>query len=208
MAGLMSGVLHAPLTGIFLIAEITGGYTLFLPLMTVSAIAFITTSYFEKHSIYTKHLIEKGDLILRNKDKQVLSLLKMKKFIEKDFKTIHPDATLADLNEIIQVSKRNIFPVISSDKEYMGYVNLDDVRKTMFDQEKCCSTSVSSIMHKSDDVILMKDDMNAIMGKFEHSHSWNLPVVDKENIYIGFMSKSNIFNSYRKKLIRQGRGDE
>ena len=208
MAGLMSGVLHAPLTGIFLIAEITGGYTLFLPLMTVSAIAFITTSYFEKHSIYTKHLIEKGDLILRNKDKQVLSLLKMKKFIEKDFKTINPDSTLEELNKIIQVSKRNIFPVINGNNEYIGFVNLDDVRKTMFNQEVCSSTLVNSIMHKSEEVITMKDDMNTIMSKFENSHSWNLPVVDKDNGYIGFMSKSNIFNSYRKKLIRQSKGDE
>ncbi len=208
MAGLMSGVLHAPLTGIFLIAEITGGYTLFLPLMTVSAIAFLTTSYFEKHSIYTKHLIEKGDLILRNRDKQVLSLLKMKKFIEKDFKTIHPDATLEELNKVIQVSKRNIFPVINSANEYMGFVNLDDVRKTMFDQQLCCSTFVKSIMHRSEEVITMQDDMNSIMAKFENSHSWNLPVVDKHNGYIGFMSKSNIFNSYRKKLIRQSKGDD
>lgn len=208
MAGLMSGVLHAPLTGIFLIAEITGGYTLFLPLMTVSAIAYITTSYFEKHSIYTKHLIEKGDLILRNKDKQVLSLLQMKKFIEKDFKTIHPDATLSELNKVIQVSRRNIFPVINSDDTYVGFVNLDDVRKTMFDEEKCCATLVSSIMRTSEEVIFMKDDMNSIMKKFENSKSWNLPVINNENRYIGFMSKSNIFNSYRKKLIRQGKGDD
>ncbi|MEQ9304565.1 MAG: chloride channel protein, partial [Marinoscillum sp.] len=136
MCGVMSGVLHAPLTAIFLIAEITGGYTLFVPLMLVSAISFTTISYFEKHSIYTKNLIEKGDLIQYDRDRIVLSLIDLKKIIEKDLLSIHPDAPLRELVDLVKISKRNIFPVINESGALEGIVTLDDIREIMFDSEK------------------------------------------------------------------------
>jgi CIC family chloride channel protein len=135
MSGVMSGVLHAPLTGIFLIAEITSGYTLFVPLMIVSAISYSTISYFEKYSIYTKPLVMKGDLIYHDKDRQVLSLIDLKKIVETDLLTIHPEASLGDLVDLVRCSKRNIFPVVNEENELKGIVTLDDIRDIMFDNE-------------------------------------------------------------------------
>ena len=142
----MSGVLHAPLTAIFLIAEITGGYTLFVPLMLVSAISFITKTYFEKHSFYTKHLIERGDLIQYDKDRQVLSLIHLKKIIETDLALIKPEDSLGDLVNLVRQSKRNIFPVVNDNQELEGIVTLDDIREIMFDEESRQNVLVKSIM--------------------------------------------------------------
>lgn len=205
MCGVMSGVLHAPLTGIFLIAEITDGYGLMVPLMIVSAISYSTISYFEPHSIYTKHLVEAGDLILQgNRDKQVLSLLDMKKLIEKDFKTVHPDATLGELIQIVKISKRNVFPVVNSECNLVGIVKLDDIRNIMFEKDKYSKVIVKTIMKVPKTIISTNDDMPTVMGKFEKSGSWNLPVIH-DDVYVGFFSKSKIFNAYRQKLIRQGK---
>ncbi|MDN5201578.1 chloride channel protein [Fulvivirgaceae bacterium BMA10] len=202
MCGVMSSVLRAPLTAIFLIAEITSGYTLFVPLMLVSAIAYSTGSYFEKYSIYTKHLIERGDLIPHDKDKQVLSLIHLKKIIEKDLLKIHPDATLGDLVDLVRVSKRNIFPVVDEEERLMGIVTLDDIREVMFDEESRKSIVIRSIMHSPPDQVSSYENMHSVMGKFEKSGAWNLPVIDNDK-YVGFISKSRIFNAYRKKLMRQ-----
>jgi CIC family chloride channel protein len=202
MCGVMSGVLHAPLTAIFLIAEITGGYTLFIPLMLVSAIAYTTIYYFEKNSIYTKHLIEKGDLIVDDRDRELLSLLDRRKLIEKDFKPVHPDSTLGDLTELVKVSHRHVFPVVDTECMLVGTVSLDDIRSIMFDQEKHGELLVKSIMQIPKVTIGQDDRMSEIMAKFEQTGAWNLPVV-KDDIYIGFFSKSKIFNAYRKRLIRQ-----
>ena len=203
MCGVMSGVLHAPLTGIFLIAEITGGYALFVPLMLVSAISFITISYFEPHSIYTKHLIEKGDLITDNKDKQLLSLLDVRKLIEKDFSVIHPDSTLQELTDVIKSCSRNLYPVVNNQCELVGIITLDDVRRIMFDTEMQEKILVRTIMKLPKEHIYMGDNMQVIMKKFEKSGAWNLPVVTNEQVYIGFFSKSKIFNAYRSRLIKQ-----
>jgi CIC family chloride channel protein len=199
MCGVFSGVLHAPLTGIFLIAEITGGYALMIPLMLVSAIAYVVISYFEPYSIYTKHLVERGDLVIANRDKMVLSKMNMFKLIEKDFKTVHPDAFLGDLIDQVKVSKRNIFPVVDSECGLVGVVTLDDVRHIMFDSKKQNHVIVRTIMHIPKEVIQIKDDMETVMGKFETSGKWNLPVVNGEE-YIGFISKSSIFSVYRQSL--------
>lgn len=203
MCGVMSGVLHAPLTGIFLIAEITGGYALFVPLMLVSAISFITISYFEPHSVYTKHLIEKGDLITDNKDKQLLSLLDVKKLIEKDFSVIHPDSTLQELTDVIKSCSRNIYPVVNNQCELEGIITLDDVREIMFDQSKQEKILVRTIMKIPKERIYPDDNMQEIMKKFEKTGAWNLPVITNEQVYIGFFSKSKIFNAYRSRLIKQ-----
>ncbi len=202
MCGVMSGVLHAPLTGIFLIAEITSGYMLFVPLMLVSAISFTTISYFEKHSIYTKKLIEKGDLIQHDSDLIVLSLIDLQKIIEKDLLTIHPDATLKELVELVKISKRNIFPVVNEHNELEGIVTLDHIREIMFDPEKQYEIIVKTIMQKPPASVKTSEKMQSVMNKFERTQAWNLPVID-DGIYLGFISKSRIFNAYRKKLIRQ-----
>ena len=204
MCGLMSGVLHAPLTAIFLIAEITGGYTLFVPLMLVSAISFITINYFEKHSLYTKHLIEAGDFIPYDKDRQVLSLINLKKIVETDLLTISPDARLGELVQLVRKSKRNIFPVVNEAGELEGIVTLDQIRDDMFDPERQERVIVKTIMHKPPAEVSSTEKMQSVMNKFEITQAWNLPVID-DGKYVGFISKSRIFNAYRTKLIRQSR---
>jgi len=204
MSGVMSGVLHAPLTAMFLIAEITSGYELFIPLMLVAAIAYTTTTFFEKHSLYTKHLIERGDLIKYDKDRQVLSLIDIKKIIEKDLLTIQPEATLEELTELVKISKRNIFPVVNEDEELKGIVTLDDIRDVMFDTEKRNIMLVKSIMRTPPAEVAPHENMQSVMSKFEVTSAWNLPVIENGK-YIGFLSKSRIFNTYRTKLKRQNK---
>lgn len=202
MCGVMSGVLYAPLTAIFLIAEITSGYELFVPLMLVSAIAYSTSSFFEKYSLYTKHLVESGDLIQHDKDRLVLSHINLSKIVEKDLLTIHPDATLGELVNLVRVSKRNIFPVVNEKENLVGVVTLDDIRKIMFDNDKHQEVTVKKLMHSPPAQISSHENMQSVMNKFEKSGAWNLPVIDDDR-YIGFLSKSRIFNTYRKELIRQ-----
>lgn len=204
MCGVMSGVLYAPLTAIFLIAEITSGYELFVPLMLVSAIAFTTSSFFEKHSLYTKHLIERGDLIQYDKDRQVLSQIDLTKIIEKDLLIIRPDAYLSNLVDLVRISKRNIFPVVTSENELVGVVTLDDIRHMMFDTEKRKTTPIRAIMHSPPAFVGSHENMQSVMAKFEKTGAWNLPVIDNGK-YKGFLSKSRIFNTYRTKLIRTNR---
>lgn len=203
MCGVMSGTLHAPLTAIFLIAEITSGYTLFVPLMLVSALAFSVVSYFEKHSLYTKHLIEQGDLIQHDKDLQVLSLINLRKIIESDLLEISPDAKLGELIEKVKVSRRNIFPVVK-DNVLVGIITLDDIREIMFDPEEQKNTQVNSLMHNPPAEVSLHESMQSVMGKFETTGAWNLPVIENGK-YIGFVSKSRIFNTYRQKLIRHSK---
>lgn len=204
MCGVMSGVLHAPLTAIFLIAEITSGYTLFIPLMLVSALAYTTSSYFERYSLYTKVLVERGDLIQHDKDRQVLSLIHLEKIVETDLLTIHPLATVNDLVELVQVSKRNIFPVVNEEGVMRGIVTLDDIRDVMFDEESRNKIIIKTIMREPPAHISSTESMQSVMNKFEQTGAWNLPVIDKGK-YVGFVSKSRIFNAYRTKLIRQQR---
>jgi chloride channel protein, CIC family len=204
MCGLMSGVQFAPLTAIFMIAEITGGYTLFVPLMAVSAISFITVQVFEPHSIYTKRLIERGDLITHDKDRHLLSLIRIDKLIETDYYQIGPEATLGDLVKLVRLSRRNLFPVVNSEQQLVGIITLDDIRKIMFDEEMQQTVKVKSLMHQSPAEVSSGEGMAEVMQKFETTGAWNLPVID-EGTYIGFVSKSTIFNAYRKKLIRQSK---
>jgi CIC family chloride channel protein len=202
MCGVMSGVLHAPLTGIFLIAELTGGYILFLPLTLVSAISYTTINYFEKHSIYTKNLIESGDFIPYDKDRMVLSLIDLKKIIEKDLLTIHPDATLGELVKLVRKSKRNIFPVVNDEGNLEGIVTLDQIREIMFDPDKQEHIIIKTIMTKPPAHVAPNEKMQSVMNKFEITQAWNLPVIQDDK-YKGFISKSRIFNVYRQKLIKQ-----
>jgi CIC family chloride channel protein len=201
MTGLMAGVLHAPLTAIFLIAEITGGYELFVPLMLVSAISFAFTKYFVSNSIYTVELAKKGQLITHNKDKNVLMLMRIDKLIERNFKPITPEMTLGEMLKIsVAKSKRNIFPVLDEKKIFLGIVLLDDIRPMMFDQTQYNKTYVSDFMKLAPAIIFHDDSVEDVMNKFKESGAWNLPVVEDEK-YVGFISKSKLLSVYRNKLI-------
>ncbi|MEN7546857.1 chloride channel protein [Rapidithrix thailandica] len=203
MCGVMCGVQYAPLTAIFLIAEITGGYILFVPLMIVSAIAFTTVYYFNPHSIYIRELVEMGEYLDKHDhDRKVLTNLKINRLIEKDFKTIHQDAMLKDLVQLISVSRRNIFPVVDDEEKLVGIVLLDDVREIMFDEKKQQSIKISKIMETPPALVEFGENMESVMRKFETTQAWNLPVL-KDEKYIGFVSKSRIFNLYRQQLIEQ-----
>jgi CIC family chloride channel protein len=201
MTGLMAGVLHAPLTAIFLIAEITGGYELFVPLMLVSAISFAFTKYFVSNSIYTVELAKKGQLITHNKDKNVLMLMRIDKLIERNFKSISPEMTLGEmLKKSVAKSKRNIFPVLDQKQRFLGIVLLDDIRPMMFDQSQYDEVHVSDFMKSAPAIIFHDDSVEDVMAKFKESAAWNLPVV-KEEKYVGFISKSKLLSAYRNKLI-------
>jgi CIC family chloride channel protein len=201
MAGVMAGVMHAPLTAIFLIAEITGGYGLFIPLIITAAISYLTSYTFQHHSIYTERLASRGDLITHHKDKAVLTLLNLESVIEKDLKIIRPGATLGDLVKVISKSKRNIFPVVDEEGYLEGIILLDDVRNIIFNQELYNTTLVTDLMISPPAVVTPGEPMANVMQKFEDSGAWNLPVTDGKK-YIGFVSKARIFNMYRKLLVQ------
>ncbi|NVJ63768.1 MAG: chloride channel protein [Flavobacteriaceae bacterium] len=203
MSGLMAGVLHAPLTAIFLIAEVTGGYELFIPLMITSAMGYAITKMVMPHSVYTMELGRKGDLITHDKDHAVLTLMDIDSVIETNFIPVHPTMNLGEIiHSAVVKSKRNIFPVIDPDnKQFLGVILLDDIRSKMFKPELYNEIFVAEIMHSAPDLIdLEKDKMTYIMDKFERSGAWNLPVV-KNGEYQGFISKSKLLTAYRRKLI-------
>jgi CIC family chloride channel protein len=202
MCGLMSGVQHAPLSAIFLIAEITGGYELFVPLMFVSAISYITTSYFQKDSLYKIQLKDQGKSLPESQDEELLELIDLSQVIERDLLPIHPEAKLRDLIDLVKISKRNIFPVVDDQKILCGIITLDDIRDIMFDTSKQNTILIRELMHSPPEILLVTEKMQNAMEKFESSGAWNLPVIENGK-YLGFVSKSRIFNAYRKKLIRQ-----
>lgn len=200
MAATMAGVMQAPLTAIFLIAEITNGYALFIPLITVSTISFLTHKYFEPHTIYTKRLARRGELITHHKDKAVLTLMRLNKVLETDFLKVHPDQTLGELVKVVAKSKRNLFPVVDADEKMLGVVILDDIREIMFSNERYTTTKVHHLMTIPPAFIACDETMDRVMQKFEETGAWNLPVVEKGK-YLGFVSKSKIFSVYRRVLI-------
>lgn len=202
MTGLMAGVLHAPLTAIFLIAEITGGYELFVPLMLVAAISYAITKYFVENSIYTVELANRGELITHNKDKNVLMMLDIDKVIETNFISITPDMTLREmLKKGVSKSSRNLFPVTKEDNTFLGIVLLDEIRPIMFEENLYDKTTVQDYLRAAPEIISHSDSTETVMKKFTESHAWNLPVV-KNNKYIGFISKSKLLSAYRSKLIK------
>ncbi len=201
MTGLMAGVLHAPLTAIFLIAEITGGYDLFVPLMLVATISFGLTRYFVSNSIYTAELAKRGELITNDKDKNALMMMRIDKIIETNFVALQPEMSLREmLKEGVSKSNRNLFPVLDEKDQFLGIVLLDDVRPIMFDQKLYDTTKVSEFMKSAPDIIFYEDPMEQIMEKFKGSGAWNLPVI-REGKYAGFISKSKLLTAYRNKLI-------
>lgn len=202
MAGLIAGVLHAPLTAIFLIAEITGGYDLFVPLMLTCAISFLFTKNILNYTIYTRELAATGDLLTHNKDETVLTLMALDSVIEKNFSIIQPQMTLGTmLHEAVAKSSRNLFPVVDNDDNLVGIILLDDIREFMFDTALYDTLFVDDIMHHAPDYIIYEEDnMKTVMKKFQDSSAWNLPVL-KDEKYYGFVSKSKLLTAYRRKLI-------
>jgi CIC family chloride channel protein len=199
MAGVMAGVMHAPLTAIFLIAEITGGYTLFIPLIITATISYITILGFERQSIYTMRLARRGELMTHHKDKAVLSILKVKDVLENDFQKVKVDGKLSDLVEAISLSKRNLFPVVNDEEELVGVINMDDVRDIIFNKELYEKVTIVELMQTPPAIIDKDDNMGKVLETFEETGSWNLPIT-YQNKYIGFISRSKIFTSYRNLL--------
>lgn len=200
MAGVMSGVMHAPLMGIFLTAEMTGGYELFLPLLIVSTLSYGTIKLFEPYSIYTMRLARDGKLLTHHKDKAVLTLMKMSSVIETDFLSVRPEMNLKQMVDTISQSKRNLFPVLDPENHLIGIVSLDDIRNIMFRPDLYKRMHVSRFMAMPPAKLSTTDTMEAVMKTFDDTGAWNLPVVDENGHYAGFVSKSKIFNSYRRVL--------
>ncbi|MEI6140641.1 MAG: chloride channel protein [Mariniphaga sp.] len=201
MAGMMAGVMHSPMTAIFLIAEISGGFGLLIPLMITATASYLTITPFEPHSLYHIRLAQKGELITHDKDKAVLTLLKLKNVIEKDLKTVMIDCTLGELVRVISQSKRNVFPVIDQDDNFCGVVLLDDIREIMFNKDLYNTILVKNLMVMPPFTISLDEKMESVMKKFNENGVWNLPVVNNRK-YIGLISKSTIFNAYRSELVR------
>ncbi len=201
MAGVMAAVMHAPLTGIFLIAELTGGYNLFLPLMLVSTTSYATIRIFMPHSIYSLRLAQKGELLTHQKDKAVLTLMTLESVIEKDFEPVTPDMSLGDVVRVFGISHRNVFPVLDEKNVLMGLVMLDNIRNIMFRPELYERFRVSRFMISAPAKIVNTMSMEMIMRVFDDTKAWNLPVVDEQGCYLGFVSKSKIFNAYREVLV-------
>ncbi|MCK9617509.1 MAG: chloride channel protein [Lentimicrobiaceae bacterium] len=199
MAGIMAGVMHAPLTAIFLIAEITGGYAFFVPLMITATVSYLTIMYFEPHSIYTKRLAQKNQLITHHKDKALLSLMKIDKLIEKNFNIISPEATLGDLVKVVSKSQRNIFPVVDDEKNFYGVVFINEIRNIVFQQELYDTTYVRNLMFMPDTMVEMDETMEDVAQKFHSTAHYNLPILQNGK-YIGFVSRANVFSAYRNML--------
>jgi CIC family chloride channel protein len=201
MAGVLGAVLHAPLTAIFLIAEMTNGYELMVPLMLTTTISFVTIKTFDPHSIFTKKLAERGELLTHHKDQAVLTLLNIKDVIDTDIMTIPPDATLGELTKIIARSKRNLFPVVDDASKFRGLVILDDVREDMFEKEKYPTPIAKYILQPLDkEKVNIGDSMESVMEKFNQTGNYNLVVLDHGK-YVGFVSRATVFNAYRQTLI-------
>ncbi len=200
MAGILSGLFHAPLTAIFLIAELTGGYMLILPLMLVSALSFAIKRHFEPFTFETKKLAEKGQILSNNKDMNILATLNTEELLEVDFQKVAPNCKLGEIVDLIATSKRNIFPVVDAQGKLRGIIYLENIRDIMFKSNYYDKINAKQMMRKALAIIKIDDDMSSVMKKFDETGAWNLPVEEKGK-YIGFISKSSIFTHYRQQLI-------
>ena len=206
MAGVMSGVMKAPLTAIFLIAELSNGYGLFIPLMIVSCVSFAVNYGLDRDSIYTKQLRMRGELLTHDKDSSAFVFLRLDQLMETDFIRVRESLTLGDVVNIISNARRNIFPVVDNYGKLLGIVQLDDLRHDMFNRDKW-GTPIMNYMIQPPDKILEHEMIQSIMPRFEQGNTWMLPVVDKENRYLGFISKSRILNAYREALVNVSQAD-
>ena len=205
MAGSLSGIMHAPLTGVFLIAEITGGYTLMVPLMIVASLSYLINRAAMKHSIYTKVLADSGDLIsYENKDRTVLSMMKLRYIIEKNFVILSPDETPRNRQSDIIHSKRNIFPIVDSSGKFLGILFSERLFSILLGEEEGATRNFASLAQKPKDIIREDENMDLVMQKMNKDDVWILPVIDMKGNYMGFISKAAVFNKYRALLMRQG----
>jgi chloride channel protein, CIC family len=204
MAGVLSGVMYCPLTAIFLIAEITNGYELFIPLMIVSSISFFIVKTYEPFSMETKKLAMEGQIFTHKKEKNILTSIRLDEMLQDEFETISMDKKLKDLVELIKRSDKNIFAVHDGRGRFAGIIELNDVKQKLFDPEQFNVISLRSVMKKPAAVLREDQDMHTVMEKFDITHSWYLPVLDKEKKFIGFISKTKVFNRYREILSQQG----
>lgn len=200
MCGLMSGVMHAPLTGIFLIAELTGGYQLFMPLMIVSVCAYLTIHIFEPHSIYAMRLARRGELLTHNKDRAILTLMTIDSVIDRYSKFLTPEMTLGEVVKQISASKHNVFPVLNAQRQLVAVLYIDDIRHIMFRTELYQRFTVSQLMVEPPTRLFTNDEMEDIVKAFERTGAWTLPVVDDDNCFVGFIRKSRVFTIYRELL--------
>lgn len=200
MCGLMSGVMHAPLTGIFLIAELTGGYALFMPLMIVAVGSYLTIRLFEPHSIYAMRLAQRGELLTHHTDRSVLTLMSMDSVIQHYDQVLYPDMTLGDVATQVSTSKNHVFPVVNRQMQLVGAVYLDDIRHLIFRPELHRSFTVSQLMKQPEAVLTVNDAMEVVVSVFDRTGAWTLPVVDDEGVFVGFIRKSTILTVYRQVL--------
>ena len=199
MAGVMAGVMHAPLTGIFLIAEFTGGYQLFTPLIVTSVISYLIVIMFSPYGIYTKRLAQRGELMTHDKDRNVLQMMKVTRLIETNFKTVRKEATLGEFVKVVAKSERNVFPVIDDENNFLGVVFINDVRQYVFNHDLYDTKTVEDMMYMPDVIVEPDESMESVAQKFQESKHYNLPVI-KDGKYLGFVSRAQIFSTYRKLL--------
>jgi CIC family chloride channel protein len=200
MAGTMAGVMQAPMTAIFLIAEICGGYQLLVPLILTAAVSFGVMRIFEKYSIYTKRIAASGELLTHDSDQAVLTLLRTSELLETDFTPVRIDDSLRTLVDAVSLSQRNVFPVVDAHGRFQGYVQLSHIRQDMFRTDLYDTAHVYNYMQSAPEYIYENEPMDSVMRKFEKTGAWNLPVVTSDRRYLGFLSKSKIFNAYRQEL--------
>lgn len=200
MCGLMSGVMHAPLTGIFLIAELTGGYALFMPLMIVATCSYLTIKYFEPHSIYAMRLAQRGELLTHHTDKSILTLMSMDSVIQHYDQVLYPDMNLGDVAAQVSNSKNHVFPVVNKQMQFVGAVYLDDIRHLVFRTELYRDFAVSQLMTQPEALLSVNDPMEVVVSVFDKTGAWTLPVVDEEGIFVGFIRKSTVLTVYRQML--------
>ena len=200
MCGLMSGVMHAPLTGIFLIAELTGGYALFMPLMIVATGSYLTIKYFEPHSIYAMRLAQRGELLTHHTDKSILTLMSMDSVIQHYDQVLYPDMNLGDVATQVSNSKNHVFPVVNKQMQFVGAVYLDDIRHLVFRTELYRDFAVSQLMTQPEALLSVNDPMEVVVRVFDKTGAWTLPVVDEEGIFVGFIRKSTVLTVYRQML--------
>ena len=200
MCGLMSGVMHAPLTGIFLIAELTGGYALFMPLMIVSVGSYLTIKYFEPHSIYAMRLAQRGELLTHHTDRSILTLMSMDSVIQHYDQVLYPDMNLGDVATQVSNSKNHVFPVVNRQMQFVGAVYLDDIRHLVFRTELYRDFTVSQLMKQPEARLSVNDSMDIVVSVFDRTGAWTLPVVDADGVFVGFIRKSTVLTVYRQVL--------
>ena len=204
MAGVLSGIMYCPLTGIFLIAEITNGYELFIPLMIVSSISFFIVKQYERHSMDTKQLAEEGQIFTHQKEKNILTTISLQEMLQGNYETILIDKKLSDLVELVKRSEKNIYAVIDNNEKFAGIIELNDIKQKIFEPEIYSADAIKNLMKKPPAVLYDDENMLSAMNKFDISHSWYLPVLTRTKVFVGFISKTKVFNKYREILADQG----